>query len=139
MVPHEPVVLEIMPGIVQYENSVSMAGLIFSKRAFGGITPFSRAMIALMTPASPLVPSKWPILDLIEPLANREPCHTTPKIITVLEYSHVKGLAFRPRSSKHTPYRLHLNRITNGRPGAYHIPLSQCFRHQSGPSGVSQP
>jgi len=49
-------------------NSVSIFGLIFSKLVLGGMTPFSNTRTALMTPARPLAPSRWPMLDLRAPL-----------------------------------------------------------------------
>ena len=49
-------------------RSVSILGFWTSKLVFGGIRPFSSTMIALMIPATPLVPSRWPIFDFAAPL-----------------------------------------------------------------------
>ena len=49
-------------------RSVSILGFWTSKLVFGGISPFSRTIIALMIPATPLVPSRWPIFDFAAPL-----------------------------------------------------------------------
>lgn len=51
-----------------FRNSASILGFTFSKLVFGGIVPFSRTRTALITPARPLAPSRWPMLDLRVPL-----------------------------------------------------------------------
>lgn len=45
-----------------------ICGFNFSKFALGGIIPFSKMDIHFKIPARPLPPSRWPILDLMEPL-----------------------------------------------------------------------
>lgn len=50
--------------------SKSIFGFNFSKFAFGGIMPFSRTRMVLIRAATPLAPSRWPMLDLTEPLST---------------------------------------------------------------------
>ena len=60
----------ISPTLV-FKKSSSIRAFRFSKLVlFGGITPFSRTRTALMMPAIPLDPSRWPIFDLTDPLCS---------------------------------------------------------------------
>lgn len=49
-------------------NSSSIRWFSFSRPAFGGIIPFSKARTTLITPATPLAPSKCPTEDFTDPL-----------------------------------------------------------------------
>ena len=61
--------LQSVAGITLIRNlSLSILGFGTSKLVFGGISPFSSTMIALMIPATPLVPSRWPMFDFAAPL-----------------------------------------------------------------------
>lgn len=51
------------------ENASSILGLrVWRFTLLGGMMPFSNANTVLMTPATPLPPSKCPMFDLTEPL-----------------------------------------------------------------------
>ena len=51
------------------KNSSSILGFRVCKfTLFGGMIPFSNASTVLMTPATPLAPSKCPIFDFTDPL-----------------------------------------------------------------------
>ena len=61
--------LQSVAGITLIRNlSLSILGFGTSKLVFGGISPFSSTIIALMIPATPLVPSRWPMFDFAAPL-----------------------------------------------------------------------
>ena len=53
--------------------SKGMYGLGVSKCRLGGIWPWRSASAALSRPAIPAAASGWPMLDLIEPTAQRSP------------------------------------------------------------------
>lgn len=52
-----------------FKNSSSILGFKLCKfTLLGGMIPFSSARTVLMTPATPLAPSRCPILDFTDPL-----------------------------------------------------------------------
>lgn len=79
-------------------NSASIFGFSFLKLAFGGMRPFSRIITALMTPATPLAPSKCPTLDSRAPLQ-----HVSNRVIKHYDFdniSHEKRLIGGPKWPK---------------------------------------
>lgn len=52
----------------RFRASASILWFKCSKLVFGGMIPFSRTKMVLMSPAILLAPSRWPMLDFTAPL-----------------------------------------------------------------------
>ena len=114
---------------------VSIFGFTFSKFVFGGITPFSRTMIALTSPASAAAPSRWPILDLRAPLSLVVSL-SVMRLVRPQGHSHVKGIPDRAVLPEAAPYCLRLTRVPNRRARAVRLE-EPCVLHREACPAVS--
>lgn len=57
-------------GKAKFQSSAKMRGLSLSSHTCGGIRACSRICMAFTKPATPLAPSRWPMLALMEPTHN---------------------------------------------------------------------
>ena len=108
-----------------FRNSSSIFGLPFSKFALPGIRSFSRTRTALITPAIPLAPSRFPMLDFNTSLSELACICDFQSLVTLHSDLNAKSLIRGLRSPENGSNPIRFDRIANRGAGPV------CFKETS--------